>query len=189
MDFKDFITSTVIPLVGLVLFCAGYAAFISYYFLFVAFLLIFMNTFILAYFSRHPLSGFVIGLYIALTFLIGLLFFAVTKWLGGNTRILYQYFNFDPQHGALISVISAVIAVASLGIFSGLLGYVFARFAPSSFESKPIIFRDYWSQFHSFGKSKNPEYQDFDRRLAGWNKTLLLLPDYLRKKLMCNRTN
>jgi len=172
------------PLIGIILVCSGYAAFISRFFLLGSFIMIFSVTILLAYFSRHPLSGFIVGLYVAMTFLLGLLFFAITKWISGfDTKILLQYFSLYPPSGRLLSILSAVFALALLGLFSGLMGYVFKKFSLVYDESGPIIFRDYWSQILGFGKSENEEYPDYDRRLAGWSTLLGSLPKYIITKL------
>ena len=142
MEFKQFLNSAFFPIAGIAFFCAGYAAFISTLFLLAAFISIFATIAIVSYLIKHPIGGLIFGLYVAIAFLLGLLFFAITEYINGfDIHILFQYFSLPPS-GKLLSVLSAVFALSLLGLFSGLIGYVFEKFSVVYHESKPIIFRD-----------------------------------------------
>lgn len=62
--------------------------------------------------------------------------------------------------------VSFVAGFASLGLFFGLLGYVFHQTAPETLTNPPMHYRDYWSNIHSLGKSQKREYPEIDRRFT-----------------------
>lgn len=60
--------------------------------------------------------------------------------------------------GAVLSVygmgfLSAMIALCSIGLFYGLLGYVFGHISLDAPFTQPRIFRDYWSSVLQLGKA------------------------------------
>jgi hypothetical protein len=72
--------------------------------------------------------------------------------------------DFGP-YGRLPSILSAVFAFGSLGAFSGLVGYIMKQLSPSDYETRPMVFRDYWSQYYGWSKSDKPEFRNLDRKL------------------------
>ena len=86
------------------------------------------------------------------------------------------------EHGRLPSMISTTIAFSSIGFFFGLIGYILQRFIPSTPETHPFIFRDYWSQINNWAKSDKPEYPFMDRNLHTWK-----IGTFLRGGQLLNR--
>jgi hypothetical protein len=73
------------------------------------------------------------------------------------------------EFGSLPSIISAVLAIASIGLFFGLLGYVFEHISLQVSVIQPRLFRDYWSNIHFLGKSDKREFSSLDRKLSSWS--------------------
>ncbi|MCW3997951.1 MAG: hypothetical protein NWF10_05205 [Candidatus Bathyarchaeota archaeon] len=127
---------------------------------------------ILSIISLHPLRGALVGFFIGGSFLFGHLVFVIIRvlLLGiDNVAILELYTSLDPVSGSFQSIVSALIGLASLGFLSGLIGYIFNEISPVSFETHPLVFRDYWSQIYSWNKSGSPEYPKLDRKLSNWS--------------------
>jgi hypothetical protein len=80
-------------------------------------------------------------------------------------EFLSEVFGF----GSLPSIISAVLAIASIGLFFGLLGYVSEHISLEVSVIQPRLFRDYWSNIHILGKSDKREYSSLDRKLSSWS--------------------
>ena len=62
--------------------------------------------------------------------------------------------------------ISFIIAFTTLGLFFGLMGYVFDKTSLETILSPPLHYRDYWSSIHSLGKSRKREEYKLDRRFG-----------------------
>jgi hypothetical protein len=168
-------------------FFSGFATFTSYNFLITAFVLVFSLIIILSFFNSHPLGGAVIGVFVGGSFLLGHLVFAiiyVNSFSSVYENNLLQYMSIDPAVGRLPSILSAMLALTSLGFLAGLLGYVLKKLSPVSSEGSALIFRDYWSQIHGWKKSRNREYRDIDRKLAGWSLLKGSWIQLLKKKIM-----
>jgi hypothetical protein len=62
--------------------------------------------------------------------------------------------------------LSSVLAFTSIGMFFGLVGYIFDKY----FLEKPIeeafIFRDYWSNVYLMGKNRRRELSELDQKLV-----------------------
>jgi hypothetical protein len=148
----------------------------------ITFVAIFTVIFVLSFFSRHPLSGIQISIFISIAFICGhissvvfrLIFFSFA-WIGDSRSSPQEYISnnwarlINPVSGSLPSILSAILGLVSLGLLAGLIGYVFKNLSPLTSESYPLVFRDYWSQIKGFRKSQAQEYSDWDRRLAGWS--------------------
>ena len=66
-------------------------------------------------------------------------------------------------------LLSAITALASIGLFFGTLGYIFGHISMEVNVTRPRIFRDYWSNINLLGKSSQREYQNLDRKLGSWS--------------------
>ena len=64
---------------------------------------------------------------------------------------------------------SAFIALSSIGLFCGILGYVFGHISLDVSIMQPRVYRDYWSNLLHLGKSDKREYSNIDRKLSGWS--------------------
>ena len=130
---------------------------------FTAMFLTIISVISLSYRNQSPLDGMIMGASISTTYWIGFLM---------RTIEIYR----DPRLESLNSIqviqkygrggFSSVLAFSLMGLFFGLLGYMYDRL----FLEKPIeetyVFRDYWSNVYSLGKNRRREISDLDQNLA-----------------------
>ncbi len=143
----------------------------------------------MSYRNKTPLGGFFLGVFTSTSFLLG--FFLMTcvwelvtpLWeiLEILAQGMYPYivgpigkeFGLSLLTELLSSygpgMLSAVFAFTSIGLFFGLLGYVFGHISLHVSATQPRVFRDYWSSIHLLGKSDRREYRRFDRKLSSWS--------------------
>ena len=132
-------------------------------------LVIVLLTVALSYRNRTPLGGFFLGVFTSVSAFLG--FFLMTcVWYmvrAGTDQGLMEALAALSSRG--LSILSAISALATIGLFFGLLGYVFGHISLRVSVTQPRVFRDYWSSVHLLGKSDKREYSDLDRRLSGWS--------------------
>jgi hypothetical protein len=181
MGLGSISNSALISLCCVFVFFLGFAFFTSYDFYLPAIALISVTilVWILSYYSRHPIDGVIIGLFVVAIFLLGYFSFecvqVYTQIVIKSRDSLDSYFQFITNilgfghYGRLPSILSAAFAFGSMGLFFGLVGYIIQKISPTSNETHPFIFRDYWSQINGWRKSSKPEYRDLDRKFANWS--------------------
>jgi hypothetical protein len=126
----------------------------------------------LSYGNRSPAGGLIMGLFASISFILGL-FMTICIWemsvaIAGNRDWTLGFL------GSILSIygtgfLSATFALCSVGLFCGLLGYVFGHISVDAPFTQPRVFRDYWSSVLQLGKSVKREYSDLDRRLSSWS--------------------
>lgn len=168
MELGDYIKSAVVSVSGFVLFFMGTLLPIMEGFELIPIFAIFLLISVVSFYNKSPLGGFFYGLFTSIVFLTGNLLTVVFEeyFVILNEVITDQGFllflnlisTFIPE------LISFVIGFASLGLFFGLLGYIFHLASPETILNPPLYYRDYWSSIHSLGKSIKREYSDLDRR-------------------------
>jgi hypothetical protein len=132
-------------------------------------LMIFL-TVAISYRNRTPVGGFVIGLFTSLSFLLGdiISLCVLNITIATNPQNLSLAFLIEYLSNYGLGLLSGIIAIASVGFFFGLLGYVFQNISLKEPTTKPLLFRDYWSSVHLLGKSERREYNDLDRKFGTW---------------------
>jgi hypothetical protein len=189
MDLGKYARYGVVTLCGLLLFFLGSSLpFQDKSVALVSLFAIVLLTIALSYGNRTPVGGLFLGLFTSIAFLLG--FFLMTcVWELSNyhpyivgpvgieqglTVLLIVLSSYGP------GMLSAVLGFASIGLFFGVLGYVFGHTLPQSSSAQPRVFRDYWSSINLLGKSDRREYSTLDRRLSslslrkgGWWKRLV----------------
>ncbi|UCE29302.1 MAG: hypothetical protein JSV85_00780 [Candidatus Bathyarchaeota archaeon] len=127
----------------------------------------------MSYVNRTPAGGLILGLYTSAAFLLGFLTTIfiwesmVVDWRQGWALTILM--NVLSRNG--LDMLSATLALASVGLFFGLLGYVFGHISLRVSVAQPRVFRDYWSSIHLLGKSDRREYSNLDRKLSSWSIT------------------
>jgi hypothetical protein len=138
---------------------------------------IILLTVAMSYGNRTPLGGLFLGVFTSSSFLLG--FFLMTcVW----ELIFFHPYMVGPigkEYGLFLltdllysygpGMLSAVFAFISIGLFFGLLGYVFGHISLHVSMTQPRVFRDYWSSIHLLGKSDRREHSRFDRKLSSWS--------------------
>jgi hypothetical protein len=173
LDLGKYPRYGVVTLSGFVLFFLGFFVFLplpSYSIFAISSLIaIVLLTVALSYGNGTPLGGFLLGLFTSVSFLLG--FFLRTCVCHmveyGRSSDVYLLPKVLVPYVPRLS--SAVLAIASLGLFFGLLGYVFGHTPLRLSVTEPRIFRDYWSSIHRLGKSDRREYDNMDRKLGVWS--------------------
>jgi len=165
-----------VTLSGLILFFMGtLQAFMEGYELIPIFAL-FLLTAIISFHNKTPSGGILYGVFTSVSFLLGQFLSIVIvelSLLAGGSGALDEGF---PVFVRVVSVyvpnmVAFAVAFASLGLFFGLLGYIFGRSSPDTVLNAPRSYRDYWSSIHHLGKSEKREYSDLDRRFSSWSAT------------------
>ena len=183
MNLGKYPRYAVVAFCGFLLFFIGFLAFLllpSFPFSTVfALLVIVLLTVALSYGNRTPLGGFFLGVFTSASALLGF-FLMISVWytVEYSTKFWYrvpigteqvlseqmvEFLSIGP------GILSAVLAIASIGLFFGLLGYVFEHISLKVSVTQPRVFRDYWSNVHLLGKSDKREYSDLDRKLSSWS--------------------
>ena len=131
----------------------------------------------MGYGNRSPLGGLFLGLFTSTSFLLG--FFLMTCVWELATFHPYVIGPIGREDGLFLlmevlysygpGMLSAVFAFASIGLFFGVLGYVFGHISLQESVAQPRVFRDYWSSIHLLGKSVRREYSRLDRKFSSWS--------------------
>ncbi|MGD8545924.1 MAG: hypothetical protein PVH12_07090 [Candidatus Bathyarchaeota archaeon] len=176
MDYGKYAKYSVVTLCGILLFFLGSSfPFQTELMNIFSFSIIVILTVAISYRNGSPTGGFFLGLFTSTSFLVG--FFLMTIILELSTMYstgplgelpgLSFLLSLFSSHG--LGMVSMVVAFASMGLFFGLLGYIFGRTLPIFFTQKqPYLFRDYWSNIYSLGKNERREYPYLDRKPSTW---------------------
>jgi hypothetical protein len=156
-----------VTLVGFLLFFLGFIAFYIFDAAFASILIVVLLTVSVSYVNRNPLGGLILGIFTSTVFILGFFLMGSVYW--GPAFFLGEMLGFGVFGHIRWGLLSAVLAVASVGLFFGTLGYVFRNISLSVSVQQPRIFRDYWSNIHLLGKSGKREYSDLDRKLRSWS--------------------
>jgi len=133
---------------------------------------VFIVTIALSYGNRSPVGGLVLGFFASISFILGLLV-TICNWelsaaIAANRDWTLGFLGeFLSVYG--VGFLSAAMALCSIGLFCGLLGYVFGHISMDAPSTQPRIFRDYWSSVLQLGKSDKREYSYLDRKLSSWS--------------------
>jgi hypothetical protein len=176
MELGNYPRYAAVFLCGLILFLLGFLAFMTWITALVSLVAIVLLTVSMSYKNKTPLGGFFLGVFASTSFLLGYLFLLCVSELSSRTfsglnlgfEFLMEVFGVG-EFGRLPSIISAVLAIASIGLFFGLLGYVFEHISLQVSVIQPRLFRDYWSNIHFLGKSDKREFSSLDRKLSSWS--------------------
>ena len=167
-----------VTLCGLLLFFLGSSLpFQTNFMALVSLFAIVLLTVAMSYGNRTPVGGFFFGWFTSTSFLLGF-FLMVCVWelttshpyiIGpvGKEWGLFLLTEVLASQGP--GMLSAVFAFTSIGLFFGLLGYVFGHISLHVSVTQPRVFRDYWSSIHLLGKSDRREYNHLDRKLSSWS--------------------
>ena len=178
MNLGKYARYGVVTLCGLLLFFLGSSLpFQTNHMALVSLFAIILVTVAMSYGNRTPSGGFFCGVFTSASFLLG--FFLMTCVWELTFSHPYIIGPIGKEYGLLLltqllysygpSMLSAVFAFASIGLFFGLLGYVFEHVSPEVSITQPHVFRDYWSSIHLLGKSDRREYSSLDRKLSSWS--------------------
>lgn len=126
----------------------------------------------LSFMNRSPIGGIIIGLSLSGTYWVGFLTGLLIKLqFRSNTEALRLY-------GPYALYVS--IAFSTLGLFFGSLGYMTERLFVENPVVETYIYRDYWSNVLSLGKSNRREYPNIDRRMT---RTHVTVKDWWRQQI------
>lgn len=182
MEPGDYIKSAIVTISGFILFFMGILLPIMKDYELIPLFILFFLTATISFYNKTPSGGLFYGLFTSICFLIGNLVTVVFIEYNliiensitdqGFTLFLGLISDYVPEF------ISFIMGFGSLGLFFGLLGYVFHRTSTEIIQYPPIYYRDYWSSIHLLGKSQRREYSELDRRFATsslklkgiWNK-------------------
>jgi hypothetical protein len=178
MKFGSFAWRAAATLCGLLLFFLGSSLpFQTDLMAIVSLFAIILLTVGISYGNRTPIGGFFLGVFTSASFLLG--FFLMTCIWELSSSHFYaigpigKEFGLSLLMGVLHSygtgMLTAVSALASIGLFFGLLGYVVGHVSLQDSVARLSVFRDYWSSIHLLGKSERREYIYLDRRLSSWS--------------------
>ena len=174
MNLGKYPRYAIVTLCGFLLLFLGFLAFLllpffSFSTVFTLLITVLL-TVALSYGNKTPLGGLLLGVFTSASALLG--FFLMTCVWYMVERASTTELELKELTKALFSIgpsmLSAVSAIASIGLFFGLLGYVFKHISLQVSVTQPRVFRDYWSSVHLLGKSDKREYSDLDRRLSSW---------------------
>ena len=171
MELGDYLKSAIVTISAFILFFIGTLLPLMKGFELIPIFILFLLSALVSFYNKTPLGGFFYGIFTSICFLIGnlltIVFLEYTLILNessianqGLALFITLISDYVPEF------ISFVSAFASLGLFFGLLGYLFNKTNPEVLVNAPLFYRDYWSTIHSLGKSKKREYPDYDRRFS-----------------------
>jgi len=173
LDLGNYPRHAAFSLSALILFLLGFIVFWTWETAIISLVAIILFTVFASYKNKTPLGGFFLGAFASLCFFLGNTLFICVSELG------FSISQGHPATGQILayvllalklpSLISAVAAIASIGLFFGLLGYVFEHISLRVTVTHPRLFRDYWSNIHFLGKSDKREQSSLDRRLSSWS--------------------
>lgn len=179
MNLGKYARYGIVTLCGLLLFFLGSSLpFQTNLMALVSLFAIVLLTVAMSYGNRTPVGGLFFGLLTSTSFLLGF-FLMACVWelaffhpyvigpIGIEEYGLFLLTEVLSSYGP--GMLSAVFAFASIGLFFGLLGYIFGHISLHVSVTQPRVFRDYWSSIHLLGKSDRREYSDLDRRLSSWS--------------------
>lgn len=166
-DLGKYPRYAVVTLCGFLLFFLGFIAFYTFVTAFISLLAVVLLTVGVSYANRNPLGGLVLGVFTSSVFILG--FFLMGCIWESPLYFLEYMIGFGPFGHIKWGLLSAILAMASVGLFFGTLGYVFEHISLSDSVTQPRVFRDYWSNIHLLGKSGKREYSTLDRRLSSWS--------------------
>lgn len=170
--------SPIIVLCGLFIFFLGFIAFQNVDSALFSVFAIVLLTVALSYRNRTPLGGLILGLFTSTVFVLGYLLMGCVREVSqygpdyrpeAHLYFLRQLVGPGEFGYVKYSLLSAVFAISSTGLFFGMLGYVFEHISLQVTETQPCVFRDYWSNVHLLGKSDRREYDFLDRKLSSWS--------------------
>ena len=176
MEIGGYVRYALVTLSGLFLFFLGsLLPLMKGYELFPVFAL-FLLTAVVCYLNKTPIGGLLYGLFTSISFLLGefltVVILEITLLVGGgdfSERAFLVFLQIVSTYAP--NMASFAFAFASLGLFFGLLGYVFSLSSAGVVINPPRSYRDYWSSIHHLGKSEKREYSDLDRRFSSWGIT------------------
>ncbi len=113
----------------------------------------------LGFLNRSPLGGSVVGASLSGSYWAGFLIGIIVR--------LNPYSTADALATYGPYALWAAAAFSALGLFFGLLGYLTGHIFAEDQNVEAYVFRDYWSNVLSLGKSSRREYRDLDRRMTG----------------------
>ncbi|UCC33472.1 MAG: hypothetical protein JSW53_00205 [Candidatus Bathyarchaeota archaeon] len=154
-------------LCGFLIFFLGFVAFYTFVTAFISLLIIVLLTVGVSYMNRSPLGGLVLGVFTSSVFILG--FFLMGCIWESPLNFLQYMLGFGLFEHIKWGLLSAILAIASVGLFFGTLGYVFEHISLRDSVTQLHVFRDYWSNIHLLGKSTKREYGTLDRRLSSWS--------------------
>lgn len=170
MELGDYTKSAIVTISGFVLFFMGILLPLMEGFELIPLFVLFVLTVAIGFHNKTPLGGLFYGLFTSICFVIGNLLtvvFIEYSLIVSNVITDQGFTVFLTVASVLVpEFVSVVLGFGSLGLFFGLLGYVYHRASAETMKYPPIYYRDYWSSIHSLGKSRRREYSEFDRRFA-----------------------
>ncbi len=129
-------------------------------------------TIALSYGNRSPIGGLILGFFASISFALGL-FVMIFAWELSEAVSANRGWTLSFLENTLsvygMGFLSAALALCSIGLFCGLLGYVFGHISLDVPSTQPRIFRDYWSSVLQLGKSDKREFSSLDRKLSSWS--------------------
>lgn len=176
MEFGEYAKYAIVSLSALILFFFGITLPFLKGFELIPIFILFLLTAALCFNNKTPIGGLFYGIFTSTSFLLGNLLMAVFIEINLilSNSIMEQRslaLLLGVISGVLPEMISFIAAFACLGLFFGLLGYIYNLSSPNTIISQPRHYRDYWSSIHSLGKSEKREYNDLDRRFGGFSLT------------------
>ena len=111
-----------------------------------------------SFINQSPLGGVIVGISFSATFWVGFMTDQLVNYVIGQNAIETGFY--------LIYIIIASLAFTSFGLFFGLLGYTSDQLLVENPVSETYIFRDYWSNVYSLGKSARREFNKLDQKLT-----------------------
>ena len=171
MDFAGYSKSVIVSLSGFILLFIGILLPIIQEFQLIPIFILFLLTATVSFLNKKPLGGLFYGLFTSMSLLIGNL---LTVLFIEYSLIFTENSIAEQGLSIFISIIqtyipefiSFIIAFTTLGLFFGLMGYVFDNSSLETILNPPLHYRDYWSSIHSLGKSRKREYDKLDRRFG-----------------------
>lgn len=173
MEIGEYVKYALVTLSGLTLFFVGsLTPLMKGYELFPIFAL-FLLTAVVCYLNKTPIGGLFYGLFTSISFLLGefltIVIVEITLIVGGANFLEEAFSVFLQTVSAYaLNMASFAFAFVSLGLFFGLLGYIFSFSSAEAVINPPRTYRDYWSSIHQLGKSEKREYRNLDRRFSSW---------------------
>jgi hypothetical protein len=176
VEFGEYAKYAVVSLSGFTLFFIGVTLPLLKGFELLPIFALFLLTVLICFNNKTAVGGLFYGVFTSATFLIGNLLtviFIELNLITANASMADQGLSFFIIliKDYIPEMISFVAAFAFLGLFFGMLGYIYNLSSPNTIVSTPRQYRDYWSSIHSLGKSDKREYSDLDRRFGGFALT------------------
>ena len=126
----------------------------------------------ISFINQSPTGGIVIGISFSSTFWVGFM---------ANQFVLYGINKNQIDAGFyLIYILYATLAFTIIGLFFGFLGYISDKLLVENPVSESYIYRDYWSNVFSLGKSTRREVNTLDQKLT---RIHLTATDWWRQRI------